>query len=160
MPEDSGVSANKLSGLTAILFDWSGTLSPGFSHDIDRPLKDLLQDLTGKGCRLGIVSSIGTAALNDLVQTHHLPHFFQAIRGDTIKKDEVLKRLLKDWQIEPQQAAYVSDTADDIRAAHRVGMKTVAVLNGFDTLAELQPAAPDAIRQSVFYLPGIIVGYK
>jgi HAD superfamily hydrolase (TIGR01549 family) len=47
------------------------------------------------------------------------------------------------------KSVYVGDTRVDIRAGRNAGMKTLGVLTGFDSYAQLRQEKPDAILNSV-----------
>jgi phosphoglycolate phosphatase-like HAD superfamily hydrolase len=58
--------------------------------------------------------------------------------------------------VNPNKCVYVGDTRTDIKAGKAAGMKTVAVLTGFDDYDMLANESPDAIIDSIRNLVEVI----
>lgn len=91
-------------------------------------VEEMLDELRGRGLRIAIATgkSRETAAISmrllgldsrvDRLETGFID------RGD---KPELIRRVLRDWQILPAQAAYVGDLLSDLQAAEQAGVLPV-----------------------------------
>ncbi|MCZ0710580.1 HAD-IA family hydrolase [Microbacterium paraoxydans] len=59
------------------------------------------------------------------------------------KKDAGIQKVLRGLGVERENAVFVGDTASDLEAARKAGVKSVAVLWGFSTEADLDAWRPD-----------------
>ncbi len=55
-----------------------------------------------------------------------------------------------------ENSVYVGDSRSDIKSGRSAGMKTIAVLSGFDDLHALSKELPDAVINSVAELKTVI----
>jgi phosphoglycolate phosphatase-like HAD superfamily hydrolase len=60
------------------------------------------------------------------------------------------------FDVNPSKCVYVGDTRTDMKAGKAAGMKTVAVLTGFDDYDMLAKESPDAIIDSIRNLLEVI----
>jgi phosphoglycolate phosphatase len=60
-----------------------------------------------------------------------------------------MQRVLTDLAIDPSEAVYVGDQCSDITTGKTAKMKTIAVLTGGETKADLEAASPDYIVTDV-----------
>lgn len=124
---------------------------------------NILQQLVRKGVKLGIVTStprrhidhkmhiledMGVADLINVVIT----------ADDAPQKKPAPDPLIQcaNWLGTPVlECIYIGDTCLDIQAGRSAGMRTIAVLSGFDREESLAAAQPDAIIPSVGYLNSV-----
>jgi HAD superfamily hydrolase (TIGR01549 family) len=113
-----------------------------------------LQALTERGVVCGIVTS-GTRSRiqRELVNlgVHH--HFSQVVCGDDghahKPHPEALAVCLDKLQIQPADAVYVGDTAEDMMMARAAGVFSVGVCGPYPNHDSLRAAAPDLMAESL-----------
>ena len=59
------------------------------------------------------------------------------------------RSLLIPYLPKPENSVYIGDSRSDLRSGRIAGMKTIAVLSGFDDLRALSREFPDAVINSV-----------
>ncbi len=103
-----------------------------------------LHDLKKKGYRLGILSSNSQENVQDFVRQHNLEVFdFIASGVKIFGKSGALYICMKNNQLDPKQVAYVGDEIRDVKAAHKVKIKSVAVTWGLNSKELLSKYNPD-----------------
>jgi phosphoglycolate phosphatase len=82
--------------------------------------------------------------------------YLQFVNGGDIgtKKERQLRGLLSDGVVDPR-STMIGDRAVDILAAHANGLRSVAVLWGHGSRAELEAVHPSLLRQSTEQLVGL-----
>ena len=115
---------------------------------------DLLQALQARGIHRGVVTGKGRGTAEISMRALGLePYIETLVTGSAAgaEKPEAIQRVLAEWGIQPQEAAYVGDMPYDMRAAREAGVlplgaawaesATVAPEDGlliFDSVAALQ----------------------
>jgi HAD superfamily hydrolase (TIGR01662 family) len=117
----------------------------------------IVESLSSNGLKIGMVTSTQRQYLETKMQplkNAGVDTLFEAI----ITSDDVEKRkpspdpliaCAKQLDIKPSSCVYVGDTTTDIKAGKAAGMRTVAVLTGFDEYEILEKENPDAILDSI-----------
>ena len=77
-------------------------------------------------------------------------HFFHGVYASVADKREAIHRILKKHQLRPEETLLVGDMEHDIATARHGGVRSCAVLTGYDSLAKLQKALPDHILPDMF----------
>ena len=112
-----------------------------------KPIKNLrktLLKLKEKKYKLGILTSNSKENVNKYLNINDLSIFdFVHSEGSIFNKSKALKKLLKDRQIDPEDAFYVGDETRDIKAAKKVGIKVISVSWGFNFKEILNKQNPD-----------------
>jgi phosphoglycolate phosphatase-like HAD superfamily hydrolase len=78
------------------------------------------------GILAAVCSAENSAMLDDLLMRFELRHRFVAVRGEARPKGPALSELIASLAVAPDEAAYVDDTVDGIRAAQEYGSQTIA----------------------------------
>jgi phosphoglycolate phosphatase len=60
-------------------------------------------------------------------------------------KKDLIGQILRDNELDPTQTVFIGDMQHDIETAHHGGVKSVAVLTGYDSLDKLRKSKPDLI---------------
>lgn len=124
---------------------------------------EVLNRLAGEGIKIGIVTSTPRKHLD------HKMRLFEGLAGSrlfsaVLTADDAPRKkpapdalfLCADLLGTPAAACvYIGDTCIDVRAGKAAGMKTVAVLSGFDSAPALAAEQPDALIGSVRELNSI-----
>lgn len=108
---------------------------------------DALRELHAHGHRLGIVTSNSAENVEAFLEAQHIRHLFDFVySGKTIfGKHRVLKRILKQHNIDLSEAIYVGDETRDIEASKKVAIATISVTWGFNTRSILEHHQPTYI---------------
>jgi phosphoglycolate phosphatase len=124
----------------------------------------ILQNISSRIPKIGLVTSTQQRYLKFKMrplQSAGVAQLFDVI----ITSDDVAKRkpaadpliaCAEKLRVDSGKCAYVGDTRTDIIAGKAAGMKTVAVLTGFDDYEMLAKEGPDAIIDSVRNLAEVI----
>jgi len=134
---------------------------PRFSYDVLKKLKEkkstkifpgtkiILNELV-QDYKIGIVSSSSKENIEQTLKKKKIFGLFEFIYSDSslFGKDKVLKRMLKNNNLNPNEILYVGDEDRDILAAKKVGIKIIAVTWGFNSKERLLFNNPDYIVDS------------
>lgn len=118
---------------------------------------DVIQEIAAMGMRMGIVTStprVNMAHKVRLLREGGIEHHFEALitADDAPRKKpdpDPLIACIRAMGSPAEKSLYVGDTRSDIRAGKAAGMKTAAVLTGFDSPEILKNEAPDLLLPSV-----------
>ncbi len=127
---------------------------------------DVIQGIAAMGMRMGIVTSTPRANMAHKVHLlreggieHHFGALITADDAPRKKPDpDPLIVCIRALGSLAEKSLYVGDTRSDIRAGKAAGMKTAAVLTGFDSQEMLKREAPDLLLPSVVDLVGPALG--
>jgi phosphoglycolate phosphatase len=108
-------------------------------------MPEMLIELHQRGDRLGIVTSNSRENVEAFLKTHQLEELFDFIySGTTIfGKGKILKRILRENQLNGKTVFYVGDETRDIEAAKKTGIQVIAVSWGFNSKQALFEQMPD-----------------
>ncbi len=106
-------------------------------------LKEVLRELKKRKYGLGILTSNSKDNVKRFLQKNDLD-FFEFIYSDSslFGKDKVLKKLLKTFNLKPEEVVYFGDEIRDVQAALKLNIKMVAVSWGFNTKKALKKYKP------------------
>ena len=124
----------------------------------------IVESLSSYGLKIGLVTSTRRQYLEIKMQplkNAGVDTLFEAIitSDDTEKKKPAPDPLItcaQQLDIKPGDCVYVGDTTTDIKAGKAAGMRTIAVLTGFDEYQALETEKPDAIIENVQKLLKVI----
>lgn len=106
-----------------------------------------LWDLKKEGYKLIVISNSDSNFINGSINVLNLKGLFYKIYGSEKfgSKDELLKKLLKKYNIGKKDAIYIGDRFSDICYAHKAHMYAVAIHNNcaWSTLTEVIKEDPD-----------------
>jgi HAD superfamily hydrolase (TIGR01662 family) len=132
--------------------------------DLIQGAGDIVENLSSNGLKIGLVTSTQRQYLETKMQplkNAGVDDLFEAIiTSDDVKKrkpaPDPLITCAQQLDMKPGNCVYVGDTTTDIKAGKAAGMRTVAVLTGFDEYEALEKEDPDAIIENVQNLLQII----
>ena len=112
-------------------------------------IPELLAKL-GKNYKIGLISTNSKENIEHFLQKHKIKEYFTFIYTDSslFGKDIVLKRMLKKYQIKPDEVIYLGDEDRDIEATKKVGIKIISVSWGYNSKRLLLKHNPDYIVDS------------
>ncbi len=113
-------------------------------------MDEILQILTDRGYRLGILTVNSEAHARAFVSQNNLENFFEFVRSryGFLKKHRALKNLIKEYDLDPENTYHVGDESSDAVAAHNVGIKSVAVTWGLNSRKAMEDVSADYIIDS------------
>jgi phosphoglycolate phosphatase len=130
-----------------------------FENEVYPAIPETLAALTASGFRLFVATSKPTVYARRIVEHFGLAPYFEDVCGAELDgrrsdKTELLSWLLERHGIAPASATMVGDRSHDIVGARNNDMRTVGVLYGYGTEAELTEAgaeilcpSPDALTE-------------
>ena len=126
--------------------------------------RSILETLHAAKIKIAIATATNKKFINDkmniLDQTGVSNLIEFVICGDDVKRKKPYPDSLLLCQerlgITSDKCVYIGDMGTDIDAGKAAGMKTIAVLTGFETRKELEAKQPDAILTSIADLPDVL----
>ena len=126
--------------------------------------KETLEYISQKGIKIGLVTSTtrqGMGAKQDSLVNAGIEDLLEVViaADDVPRKKPAADPLLECSRrlgIRAEDSVYVGDSRTDVQAGIAAGMKTVAVLTGFDLKDALIRENPDIIIDSIANLKGIL----
>ncbi len=127
-------------------------------------MKGVVENLVAAGFKLGIVTSTPKEnmdiKLKKLEYNGTLKHFEVILTScDVVRKKPAPDPMIeccRQLGVRLENSVYIGDSWSDIKSGRSAGMKTIAVLSGFDDLQALSREFPDAVIDSVAELGAII----
>jgi phosphoglycolate phosphatase len=112
-------------------------------------MPELIKVLHDQGDTLAIVSSNSAANIEVFLRKEHLRSYFSHIYGGirSSQKAVVLGRMKNRAPEQYEDAWLIGDEGRDIRAAHLAGMKSAAVLWGYNEAEQLEAERPTFIAE-------------
>lgn len=129
------------------------------------PVVELLHQLSSQGHAVGVVTSqpknrfrvissrAGLDGLDVAVTWNDIP------RGRHKPNPDPLLRAAELLRVQPRNVIYVGDSASDIEAARRAGMRSVAVSWGLTDVDVLMRFSPDAVVMNVEELQSVLASW-
>ena len=127
-----------------------------YENQLYEGIRELLEDLSGRGYILGVASSKGLMYVEQILDYFQISSFFTVIEGSRmdgsrLSKGDVIQEALKKLNMENHrdQAVMVGDRKYDILGAREAGIDCIAVSYGYGSVQELEQAGP------VMIVPGV-----
>ena len=122
------------------------------------PLRPLLDGLRARGLRLGVATNDTEAPARQHLATHGITDCFDFIAGydsghGAKPGPGMCLAFAASQGLQPSRVAMIGDSRHDLEAGRAAGMRTVAVLTGIATAADLAPLA-DVVLPDIGALPG------
>ena len=108
-------------------------------------IETVLQFLKESHYLVGIVTSNSQDNVERFLELNQLSCYFDFIRSGTtlFGKSRMINRVLKDYQLQPNEVIYIGDETRDISAAKKSRLKMISVGWGFSSPKILQAFQPD-----------------
>ena len=127
-------------------------------------LKTVVENLVAAGIKLGIVTSTSREQVGfklKKLKQNNILGYFEAIvtSSDVARKKPVpdpMVECCRQLDVKLENSVCIGDSRSDIQSGRSAGMKTIAVLSGFDDLRALSREFPDAVIDSVAELGTLI----
>jgi len=103
-----------------------------------------LRELTKNGVKIGILTSNTEDNVKKFLRKNDLDFFdFIYCRSSLFGKDKVIRKMLKEKQLEPSKVIYIGDETRDIEACKKCHLQIVAVSWGFNSHEVLKSHGAD-----------------
>jgi HAD superfamily hydrolase (TIGR01549 family) len=112
-------------------------------------IKPTLIELRNRVDRVGILSSNSKENIQAFLELNDMDYLFDFIYTEAalFGKSRIIKRILKQEKIRPEESVYIGDETRDIEAAKRSQVTAIAVSWGFNSAAALAAYHPDFLVQ-------------
>jgi len=104
----------------------------------------ILQQLHERGFRLGILTSNSEANVSAFLK-HHQITCFEFLRSSSklFGKSREIRRIMKEYQLQPEDLIYIGDETRDIEASHSTAIRIAAVTWGYNSAEVLRSMNPE-----------------
>ena len=125
-----------------------------FENDVYPDIPETLAALQDDGFDLLVVTSKPQVFADQIVQHFELDQYFRRVYGSELSgeratKSDLIRYVLKQEQISAKHAVMIGDRSHDILGARANGLRSIGVVWGFGSQAELRDAGEDEIVASV-----------
>lgn len=97
-------------------------------------IMEVLNKLKDKSMLLGIITSNKFSSVKTFLEHHKIKVFdFVISEKSLFGKDKVIKKVLKEQNLDPDTTYYVGDEVRDVEAAKKAGVSSVAVTWGYNS---------------------------
>lgn len=118
--------------------------------------KKAIEWLKAKGLKVIVFSSHNQKLLEKEIVDYSLEGMVDFVYGSLPDKREKIEQLVSAHRIERKKTLYVGDMVHDIETAKQAGIRSVAVLSGYDSREKLDKARPDFVIKDLGELPALI----
>ena len=133
-------------------------LFPKYCHTI-RALpqgKECLEWLHNRGIKCFVLSAHNHQLLSNEIEQYGYKDFIYAVKGSNEDKRKTIEAFAASHEIEKETSLYVGDMCHDMETARLAGIRSVAVLSGYDKREKLEREKPDFILNHVGELPSLV----
>ncbi len=120
---------------------------PARNHSSTRPYPGVLEMLSSLGGRKSTATTKGTPTTRIVLEKFEMLPYFDHVQGTDgfpAKPDpDVIFRSLEIFGVDPQDCLFVGDSAADMEAGRRAGVKTCGVRYGYGNLEHMARWQPD-----------------
>ena len=126
---------------------------------------EMLRGLSQKGFRLAVATAKLDSFAKILLEDLGASEFFEGRiygsgpKGEFSDKAELVELVLREQGFDPVHSVMVGDRSHDVRAAKMNGMKSVGVLWGYGSAAELRDAGASHLAESPLELETLICSF-
>ncbi len=122
-------------------------------------VEDLLRHFSSK--KMAVISNKPEAFTLRILEELGIRRYFGPVLGGDslpLKKPDPapLIKVLGEWRLEPDQALMVGDSANDMRPAKKIGMRTCGVTYGFKDETHVRACEPDWVVARLLDLKDIV----
>ena len=125
-----------------------------FENQVYEGIPSLLKALKEQNFRLYVATSKPTVYATQILEHFQLAKYFDFIggsllSGERVEKKDVIDYVLKEKQIDPENAIMVGDRSFDVTAGRAAGLTTIGVLYGYGDRNELTCAGAAYLAETV-----------
>lgn len=109
-----------------------------------------------QGWRLFLLSAVHPRLFASQAEPHGMSDYFERTYVGVADKRDQIHRLIAENQLRAESTIFVGDMEHDIETARHGGIHGVAVLTGYQSLAQLRAAGPDLIVEHLGELQAVL----
>lgn len=119
---------------------------------------EVIRELHEAGYRLGILSSNSTQNIKWFLSKYELELCFDMVKGGVglLSKPKAIRAMMKQSGNHASETVYIGDEPRDVDAAHKVGVRAIAVVWGFAGEQLLRTHHPEQVAQTPQEIPATI----
>ena len=121
---------------------------------------EVLNKLKEEDYQMGIISTNSNKNIREFLKINKMEYFEFIYTSSLFGKHKVIKKILKEYKIKPDEMIYVGDEDRDINAARMTGTKIISVSWGYNSKELLLKNKPDYIVDSPFQIPIILTNLR
>jgi len=122
--------------------------------------KKAIEQLKAKAIKVIVFSTHNQKLLDKEIENYGLKGLIGFAYGNIDDKRQKIEGLVKAHKIERQKTLFVGDMVHDVETARQAGIKSVAVLSGYDSKEKLKKAKPDFLLKDLGKLPSLVERIK
>jgi len=121
---------------------------------------DLVRDLHQRGYRLGILTSNSETNVSAFLKKNDI-EVFEFIKSSSklLGKSSVIRHILKDRKLQPNDILFVGDEIRDIEAAQETGIHMAAVTWGYNSPTVIKASTPDYLFDAPQQIADLLVDF-
>jgi phosphoglycolate phosphatase len=104
---------------------------------------ELLEELQRRDMLLGIITSNTKNNVLRFLKDKGIEVFEFLLAASLFNKQAKVKRIMKQYSLEPEEILYVGDEVRDIHSAHAAGIRIASVVWGYNDRVFLEAEKPD-----------------
>ncbi|QSX05089.1 HAD-IA family hydrolase [Sedimentibacter sp. zth1] len=105
--------------------------------------KSVLQTLKEAKVKIAIITTNSKTNVEEFLKKHNIDCFDFVISASLFGKESIIKKVIKNNNLDPKDVLYVGDEIRDINAAKKSGIKIASVSWGYNTVDSLLSYNPD-----------------
>ena len=102
-----------------------------------------LERCARQGCRMFVLSSAPPEAVESQAAALGLTRFFEVIYAGVRDKTKRISGILEEHRLEPARTVMIGDMRHDVHAAQAAGIRSIAVLTGYEFPEVIAESRPD-----------------
>ena len=118
--------------------------------------KEVLSKLKSSGKKVVVFSAHNQNLLEREIEDYGFSDLIDSVDASNSDKRAKVEQLVLANEIEKEDCIYVGDMCHDVETARLAGIKSVAVLSGYDSREKLECEKPNYIIEGVGELPALI----
>ncbi|MAG22112.1 MAG: hypothetical protein CL943_02295 [Candidatus Diapherotrites archaeon] len=118
--------------------------------------KTVLEQLKEKNVKTMIFSAHNEQLLLEEIENYGFSGLIGSVKASIPDKRDEIEALVSKHEIDRDSTIYVGDMCHDVETARLAGIKSVAVLSGYDSREKLEKENPDYIIEHVGELPALM----
>ncbi|TXT62216.1 MAG: HAD-superfamily hydrolase [Promethearchaeota archaeon] len=124
-------------------------------------IEDVIKKLAEKELNLAILTNNKSDYAEEILEKFNLTRYFAKIIGfndlTNVKPDpEGLLKIIKDWNVEPEETIFIGDMQTDIKAGKAAGTTVICVASGLAEKSTLLKEEPDYLVDSTAELKALL----
>jgi phosphoglycolate phosphatase len=109
---------------------------------------------TGRRCF--VLSSAHPLHLEDQSREFGFASFFEEVYAGVRDKTQVIHQMLENHRLDARETVFIGDMTHDVKTARHGGIRSVAVLTGYQSAGTLAVVEPDIMVRDLAHLRGLM----